>query len=451
MESPTPTEELDQQPTTNMLNTPPIVESSLAESEVTGTEQPAEPDISKNPTVPLPPLTPPKRYFQVNWWSVVALVLLLMLVGEHTAPFVIALVDGYVHPKATVTLFPTEKQVRHTYAYLVVTGTADQSRHQIPSRVISFSTPATTDTIRTTGIGYTSAVQATGDITLYNEANYRQTIAAGTVITAGDGIQVVTDQTVILAAGNPPYSYGSARAPAHTIQAGAGSNIQPLEVNGLCCLSGIYAKNTSPFTGGLDPKPYPMLSNADLQREAHTSAGTLSTDANTGIQRQMQKGEQLLRPIQCSEHTSSNPQVGERATTAIVSVSETCSSQVFDNAVLTQLTRVQFQQDSQKQLGSNFTQRGNMSLAIEKTTLLDKSHQTYELSVSASGTLIFHLTASQLQRLKTSIAGKRIADAQRQLLALAGVAGVSITPGSQTDTTLPADPGRIQIAVMTGS
>ncbi len=447
-------EERTQQPTTDPFGTPPIVESNLAASEVTSTDPPEEPDIAKHPTVPLAHLEPPepaKRYFQLDWWSVVAIALSLVLIGEHTIPFVWPLVDSYFHPKATITIFPTQKTVNETYTFLAVTGTADQSRNQIPSRLLTFTTPTKSETITTTGIGYTPAIKAHGTITFYNEANYRQTIAEGTVLTGSGGIQIVTDQTVTLSAGNPPYSYGSAEAAAHTIQAGARSNIQPLEVNGLCCLNGIYAKNTSAFTGGLDPKPYPMLSNADLQREAHTSAGTMSSNANAGLQNQMQKGEQLLRPMQCSVHTSSNPKVGERATTATVSVSETCTAQVYDNAVLTQITSVQFQQDSLKQLGSNFVARGNSSTVIEKTTLLDKSHQTYQLTVSAAGTLIFHLSPSQLQTLKTQIAGKKITEAQRQLLQLQGVQGVYIKPVSQTDTTLPTNSNQIQIQVMSVS
>src|SRR6266851_5725396 len=140
MQESTPTEELNQQQSSTIFGTPPIIESTIAASEVTSTEPPAEPDISKHPTVPLKPLIPPKRYFRVNWWSIVALALLLILIGEHTAPSLISLVDGYLRPKATVTLFPTQKRMSRSYSYLVVTGTADPSHGQIPSRVLSFTT-----------------------------------------------------------------------------------------------------------------------------------------------------------------------------------------------------------------------------------------------------------------------------------------------------------------------
>jgi hypothetical protein len=440
------TNEVNQEQTGDLFTTPPIVESTIAASEVTSTEALEEPDISKHPTVPLAPLTRPKRYFRVNWWSLVALSLLLILAGEHTIPYISPVVDAFLNPKATITLFPTQKRMSLNYSYLVVTGTADPSHSQIPSRVLSFTTPTKSETVTTTGIGYTPAVKAQGAITFYNEAPYIQTIYEGTVITAGDGIQVVIDQTVTIAPGNGEAN-GNATAKAHTIQAGTHANIPPLAINTLCCLSGILAKNMGPFTDGADPKPYPMLSQADLKREATHLAGTLSPDAKVGIQSQIRDFEQNLVPVQCNVQTASNPKVGERATTATVSVFETCITQVYDNEALQKLISMQFVQDADRQLSSNFVQSGNLTIAKRKTTLLDRTHSTYELSVSATGMLIFHLTAPQAQSLKKRIAGKSTARAQQELLQLTGVAGVYIKPAHQDDSSLPTNPDQIQMNV----
>jgi hypothetical protein len=246
--------EVNQEQTGDLFTIPPVVEGTIAESKVTSTEAPAEPDISKHPTIPLAPLTMPKRYFRVNWWSIVALSLLLILASEHTIPYLSPVVDAYLNPKATVTLFPTKKLISQNYSYLVVTGTADPSHGQIPSRIISFTTPTKSGTINTTGIGYTPAIQAKGAITFYNEAPYSQTIYQGTVITARDGLQIVTDQTVTIAPGNGEAN-GNSQAQAHTIQAGINANIPPFVVNTLCCLSGILAKNLSPFLVEKTPNP----------------------------------------------------------------------------------------------------------------------------------------------------------------------------------------------------
>lgn len=443
---PTDTQEINQEQTSNLFTTPPIVESTIAESEVTSTEAFEEPDISKHQTVPLAPLTPPRRYFHVNWWSIVALTLLLILAGEHTIPFLFPVIDAYLHPKATVTLFPTQKRMSQNYSYIVVTGTADLARGQIPSRIITFTTPTKSETISTTGIGYTPAIKAQGAITFYNEAPYMQTIYAGTVIATPDSLQVVIDQTVTIAAGNGEAN-GNATAKAHTIQAGTHTNIPPLAINTLCCLSGILAKNLSSFTDGADPIPYPTLSHADLNREATHLAGTLSHFAEVGLQSQIRDTEQNLVPMQCSVHTTSHPKVGEKASNASISVSDTCSVQAYDKLTLQQLINNQFVQDAAQQLSSNFVQHGGLTIATQKTVLLDRIYSIYKLSVSATGLLIFHLPTPKLHAIVTQIAGKRLIEAEHELLELAGVAGVYIKPAHQNDMSLPTDPNQIQMNV----
>jgi hypothetical protein len=448
MDNPTPTAtvEVHQEEQTRDLSGSPIIESTIAASEATNTGEAAEPDIATHPTVPLAPLTKPSRYFQVNWWSVVALALLLILVGEHTAPFLLPLVDGYLHPTAIVTLFPTQKKMRQTYSFLVVTGTADQSRNQIPSRLLSFTSPTQSATITTTGTGYTPARKAHGTVTFYNEAPYNQTIDAGTIIAARDSIQIVTDQTVTIARGSG-VTNGSAKASAHTIRKGVRANIPPFSINTLCCLSGILARNTTPFTGGQDPKPYPMLASADVQREVATLAASLEPTAQQGIRQQVKAAEQFLRPMHCQLTTTTNPHVGERATTASVSVFATCTAQVYEYSLLHSLTRDAFLTDAKRQAGSNFVQRGNPTIAIERTTVLDRSHNTYRLDVLAEGGMIFHLSATRLQRLKTQIAGEKVRDAQNRLLQLHGVQGVSIKPAHHSDLFLPTNPDQIQMIV----
>ncbi len=44
-----------------------------------------------------------------------------------------------------------------------------------------------------------------------------------------------------------------------------------------------------------------------------------------------------------------------------------------------------------------------------------------------------------MQALKTQITEKKVIEAQRQLLALAGVQGVAIQPAHQSDISLPTD------------
>src|SRR5712691_6351778 len=239
------------------LVTPITIETTLAESVVISTEQPPEADqaqVSEDQTIP-----PPRRMFVPNWSNIIACLLLLMLIGEHTIPLVWPYVDTYFHPKAVVTLFAAKQPLTFSYTFITVTGTADRAQNQIPSRLISFTTPTKTETTQTTGIGYTPAVQALGIITFYNEAPYAQTIQSGTVLTGSDGVRVITDEPASIPAGNGGTN-GSATVTAHAIVGGTVGNIQALDLNGLCCLAGILAKNLTAFSGGADPQAYPTLS-----------------------------------------------------------------------------------------------------------------------------------------------------------------------------------------------
>src|SRR6266571_1604314 len=164
---------LGTQPETDPLP-PTTVESTLVGSVVVSTETPSadEEQGSEDETVPRQ-----KRVFVPNWSTIIACVLFLILVGEHVVPLLWPVIDAYLHPKATVTLFAAKQPLTFRYTFLAVTGTTDQSQQQIPSRLLSFTTPTKQTAIHTTGIGYTPAVQA------------------GTVLTGSDGVRVLMDET----------------------------------------------------------------------------------------------------------------------------------------------------------------------------------------------------------------------------------------------------------------
>jgi hypothetical protein len=426
------------------LTEPHIVESTLGESTIVSTQ---EPEPEEQPLPGEAPISPShKRVFVPNWSTIIACLLFLILVGEHLVPLLWPVIDMYLHPKAVVTLFAAKQQVQFTYTFLAVTGTADQSQNQIALRLLTATTSPTSVTILTTGIGYTPAIQARGTITFYNEAPYSQTIQLGTVLTGSDGAQVITDETASIPAGNGGTN-GSATVPAHAIVGGTVGNIQQLDVNTLCCLSGILAKNTTAFTGGEDPQAYPTVSVADIQKAAHQVAATLDPVARNRVQSQIKKTERSLIPLQCSYATTSSPKVGEQATEASVSVSETCKTQVYDAVSLQDQLSLLFVQDVEKHAGNHFLLNGIPTVVFTKTTLLDKSHHAYQVTVIASGTLVFHLSDMQLHTLVTQIAGKPITQAQRALLQLQGVQGVSITPARQGENSLPQDPTHIEIII----
>jgi hypothetical protein len=141
-----------------------------------------------------------------------------------------------------------------------------------------------------------------------------------------------------------------------------------------------------------------------------------------------------------------SPKVGEKATEATVTVFEACSVQVYDYAALERLTTQQFTQDITAKFGVGFTPKHDVRLVIQKIILLDSRHTTYQLAVTAQGSVIFHPSTNQLQKLTQVIAGKSITQARTELLHLPGIEGAYIQPLDNSQT-LPADPTQIQIIV----
>jgi hypothetical protein len=115
-------------------------------------------------------------------------------------------------PTALVTIVPTRLDSQARLTITAVTGTPDPARHVVAARFVSATTPASEAFGQATGTAHVPATVAFGTLTFYNAATYPQTIAAGTVLTGADGVQVVTDTTAPLPAGNPPL-FGAAWLP----------------------------------------------------------------------------------------------------------------------------------------------------------------------------------------------------------------------------------------------
>ena len=58
-------------------------------------------------------------------------------------------------------------------------------------------------TVPATGLGHQDAAQASGLLTFYNGLSTEQTVAAGTVLTGNDGVQVVTDTSIAIPPASP--------------------------------------------------------------------------------------------------------------------------------------------------------------------------------------------------------------------------------------------------------
>jgi len=162
-------------------------------------------------------------------------------------------------PTVTVTITPVVKIVSTTATITIGTESAD-----IHGRVLAPLTLSQEQTVTASGHGHQNAAQATGSLIYFNGSFSSQTIDAGTVYTGADGVQVVTDQTVTIAAatpGNPP-QFGEASVTAHARLAGASGNIQSGDIS----ITGntLQVRNTQ-FANGVNARDFTIVSKADIQ------------------------------------------------------------------------------------------------------------------------------------------------------------------------------------------
>lgn len=93
-----------------------------------------------------------------------ALVLFLSFEGWMVLP---ALLFAHSVSLATVVITPASKDIKHNYTIWAVTGRPDTSKHQVGARLLSFTTPAQSKTVKATGVVSVPDTYATGALRNY--------------------------------------------------------------------------------------------------------------------------------------------------------------------------------------------------------------------------------------------------------------------------------------------
>src|SRR6266699_6632605 len=390
-------------------------EPEVIEGEVIELEQP---DISEDHL-------PPK---QKPYWLLIPLTICLCL----SIPGV-SLLFPFLSPSATITIIPAERTLTITAAIQV------QGRQLLPLTLMqSLSAPAT-------GKRHQDATRAHGTITLYNGLLSSQTVAAGTIVTGNDGVQIITDQAARIPAGNPP-SYGQVTVSAHALVAGPKGNVPAYDINTACCATSVVAKNTESFTGGAAAREYLVVTRADINTAVTSLLLVLSESENAALQAQLHPGEALITPS-CNPIVSSNHHPGDEAKQITITVSETCTGfayaahEVYADAM--QLLTAQ----ATTTLGAEYALLGDIQITIVHATARDPRQGSVNMDVQVTGTWVYQITPAIQQRLSRLIAGKTTQQAGALLLQFPGIAGAQITLKGRNQT-LPQDPRGIHLIVV---
>lgn len=392
----------------------------------------------------------PRRRTSRTLLVVLLILLTLLLVAgiAFAAPGGIGRISNVLpgaSPTATVTITPVSADKKDTFVLTAVTGTPDATKRQVQARKLSYTTPPQSKTVQATGQVSTKAIQATGVLTFYNGNGFVYTVRAGTVFTDSHGVQIENVGQVSIPAGNPSSGYGRTNASAMAVFGGTNGNIKAFDFNLVqCCGSGaVYISNASAFTGGQDPQHFTAVSQSDIDGAANPLKTSQTQSAQQSLQSQIHGNERLINPAQCSTNVTSDHKAGDRATSVMVTVTATCTGEVYDQQAATAIATNLLKTEEQKNLGSAYVLQDN-KVVTQVTSIID-TNGLVSLYVKAEGIWVYQFSDAMKQNLARLIAGKNEADAKTLLLKQAGVSGVQISISS--GTTLPSDPANITIII----
>ena len=357
---------------------------------------------------------------------------------------------------ATVTLVPETKTLSTRLTVTALsTGTPDPARQQVAARLLEVGSPTQSQSVPTTGTGHAPARVGEGTVTFYNAAPYGQTVAAGTVLTGNDGVEIVTDASAVIPAGNPPIE-GEATVPAHAAAIGPQGNIALLDLNGLCCLAGISVKNTMAFHDGQYAYDFPMVTQADIDQAAGPLVATLTAATQETLRAEVHQSERLAGPVQCQPAVTPDHPVGSDASQVTVGVSVTCRAQVYDHEAVVRLVTNTLMQQATTTLGTGYALRGTISTTVTPAGAPPHAKPgTLTLLVTGQGVWVYQVRTAEQARLTMLITGlsRQAAVQVLQQQEPGHLAGIHIqVTGLWTDgSRLPADPARIHLLIAMGA
>jgi hypothetical protein len=385
-------------------------------------EEPAAPVIDSQgdqPTTRATPRTP-------SPFVLFLLLLCLFVVGDLADSQLLALMT----PTVTIAITPEV----HT---ITLQSTASLGK------LLSPITLTESQTVPTTGHGHQDARAATGTLTFYNGLATAQQVAAGTVLTGNDGIQVAIDQRILIPANSPPTD-GEAQVPAHALHSGANGDIPPQDINSTLS-SGLYVKNLTAFSGGQDARDFLLVTKADRGRAAATLQAKVTASMSAALQGQLLPG-QVLHPLPCSPAIAADHAPGEEAASLTVTVSDTCTAVAYDLQQLqTRATHLLTTQATHT-FGTGYLLSGNVQVSVTRATATPTT-PAVTLAFTCSGTFAYTLTKQAQQHIKVLLAGQPRLDALRWLMQQPGIHTASIT-GIPDNHPLPDDLSHLHLLIV---
>ena len=416
------------------------------------------------------PIPPTRQKFDKQWWIFLTLLLLAMGVtgmivyalpkGHPTlvsrqpsptgqrlspsrnndtqdhSPVPVPVVPGF----ATIQILPSSREIKNIFTISAVMGTPDRTQSQVQARQVTAS-QSQSQTTKTTGSKQTSATQATGTLAVTcHSSSSPLTINAGTVFTDNDKISVATDTTVTTSGCHTTIA-------AHAVNPGQSGNIVANDINQP--YQGYTVLNETAFSKGQDAQTIAVVAQSDLDTTATTLENALTPAVQQALSAKLNANERPFGDPQCTPTVASDHAVRDEATKVTVTVTVSCTVETYDNDSAQAMAKELLSNQAANDLGSDYSLIGNIMTTVGQPTLVDKTHGTISLPVTAEGRWVYKWSNAQKQYLARLVAGKRVQNAKMLLQQQKGAAAVSFQLSKENNGILPYDTSHIIVNVTT--
>ncbi len=381
------------------------------------------------------------REFVAKRGKLLAIILLIVLVP----PLIFYGLTILPASSATLTITPISKRLTRIYAIAAVNGTPNSAMYQAPGYLISFTTPAQTETVPASGHGHQNATAAKGTLT-FSQVGQNSNIQTGQTLTGFDGVQIVTDQAFSITVGQ------TIDIPAHAVNAGSCCNIGAFDINYQANVidiqtnqtrTSVFVANKQPFSGGQDAFDYNFVKQSDIDGVANTFVDQMTKDAQTGVEKQVKPNQKPATDMQCKPNIKPDHKVNDRVDNVVVSVSVTCSREYFVPQEIQNAALGAFKNDAQTKFGSNYLLAGHAVVNVPTTaTPLSDGNVSFEVKVD--GIWYYHFTDSQQQQIIQNVLGKSQSSANDFLLHTPGVSKATIATSGGIGWAIPTSPPSIK-------
>ena len=347
----------------------------------------------------------------------------------------------------TITIVPDSKEVQDSYVMQAVTTQANADQLQVSMRNLSIAPNAQNKTVPGTGRGQIPAVVAKGRLTFINGSFSPFTVGAGTVISASNGVSVVTDVPASIPANTPGGASGTISVPAHATTAGTAGNLDQGSISRACCAAAgfVFVKNDAAFTGGVDAQTYTVVRQGDVDAAATPLEATLTQEASTQFKQQLKPNEKLVSDPTCNSNVQVPPGTvgdqGHNIASTTITVTAKCTGVAYDQGGAQAVAKDRLQKKANIDPGQGYSLVGNIVTGVSVSKV---NPDSISLLVNARGIWAYQFDTAKEQALAKQLAGKKLTDAQSFLNAQRGINNAKIATKGDT---LPTDPTQITFTI----